>query len=101
MLHSPRLAVGTVQCGADHQPMLWALLALLERSGLKIQAFLSQSRFVARDGALSITGQAHRHLDSWLMTRDTCLRVFCSGAGSSDLAVVLRMATSGSQVRDR
>ena len=88
MLHSPRLAVGTVQCGTDHQPMLWALMAILERSGLKIQAFLSQSRFVPRDGALSITGQGVRHLDSWLMTRDTCLRVYSSGAGTSDLVVV-------------
>ena len=41
----PRIAVGTVQPDADLQVMLWALISTLERSGLHVQAFSSQSRF--------------------------------------------------------
>jgi cobyrinic acid a,c-diamide synthase len=94
MNHLPRIAVGTVQPESDLQVMLWALISAFERSGWHVQAFSSQSRLETRDGALPITGQGRRHLDSWLMDRDVCVQLFanavqfptwpCGSGGSLD-----------------
>ena len=88
MVHLPRIAVGTVQGSAANQPVLWALFDVLERSGRHLQTFLSQARFVALNGALPITGQSHRHLDSWVMTPDVCRELFFHGTRGSDVAIV-------------
>ena len=88
MVHLPRIAVGTVQEHAANQPMLWALFDVLERSGRHLQTFLSQARFAALNGALPITGQSHRHLDSWVMTPDVCRELFFHGTRGSDVAIV-------------
>ena len=88
MQQMPRIAVGTVQRGADHQPLLWALMDQLERFGPHVQPFLSQARFAMHDAASAITGQGYRHLDSWLMSPEICLDVFCHGTRPIDLAIV-------------
>jgi cobyrinic acid a,c-diamide synthase len=47
------------------------------------------------NGAAVASGQASRHLDSWLMSPDTCRELFAHGAGHCDLAIVDgRFATS-------
>ena len=56
----PRIAVGTVQSDADPQVMIWALISALERGGLHVQAFSSQSRFPTRDASMPLTGQGLR-----------------------------------------
>ena len=88
MIQLPRIAVGTVQAGVNPQLSTWALKNVLERSGLHVQSFYSQSRFLACDGALRITGQSARHLDSWLMQPGICRELFIHGARSADFAVV-------------
>src|SRR5688500_10274395 len=88
MCYLPRLAVGTIQPKADIQPFCWALLDVLSRLGPHVQAFCSQSRFPICDGAAPITGQCHRHLDSWLMSREVCREIFYQGTRTSDLALV-------------
>ncbi len=84
----PRIAVGTVQPDADLQVMLWALISSLERSGLHVQAFSSQSRFERRDAAVSITGEGRRHLDSWLMQPDVCAQLFHNATRFADIGLV-------------
>lgn len=88
MCYLPRIAVGTIDRRADIQPLSWALLDVLSRLGPHVQAFCSQSRFPTCDGAGPITGQCHRHLDSWLMSRDVCREIFFHGTRSCDLALV-------------
>lgn len=88
MCYLPRIAVGTIQPQADNQPLAWALMDVLSLLGSHVQAFCSQSRFPACDGAGSITGQCHRHLDSWLMTLEVCREIFFHGTRSCDLALV-------------
>ncbi len=88
MNHLPRIALGTVQPDEDIQLVLWALMNVLERSGLHVQSFSSQSRCEARDVALSITGQGRRHLDSWLMQPDICAELFLQGNQCADIGVV-------------
>src|SRR5205085_12000182 len=84
----PRLAVGTVEAGAPGTAVIWALLDRLERAGLSVQCFLSQACFRPVEGAPAITGLGVRHLDSWMMSRDTCRAVFLRGASFSDVAFV-------------
>ena len=88
MSNTARIAVGAAFAEVDHQPLMWALLDVLEESGVQVQTFLSQSCFDPRDGARSITGRSNRHLDSWLMSPDVCHEIFCHGAEGCDLAVV-------------
>jgi len=84
----PRIAVGTVQPDADPQVMIWALISALERGGLHVQAFSSQSRFPARDASMPLTGQGLRHLDSWLMQPDVCAQLFYNAARFADVGLV-------------
>ncbi|MBM4092664.1 MAG: hypothetical protein FJ276_25095, partial [Planctomycetes bacterium] len=88
MIQLPRIAVGTVQRSADMQVMTWALMNVLERSGVHVQLFSPQSRFATRDAALRITGQSRRHLDSWLMTPETCIELFSRGTRFADIGLV-------------
>jgi len=84
----PRVAVGAIQGGVDHQVVLWALMDVLECCGVHIQTFLSQACFTALDGASSITGNTNRHLDSWLMSPLVCREIFAHGMRSGDLGIV-------------
>jgi len=61
---------------------------VLQRSGRHVQPFLSQARFVSPTGACAITGEPNRHLDTWLMTPDTCRAVFVHGMRSADVGIV-------------
>lgn len=84
----PRIAFGALHPKTDHQPMLWALLDVLERNGVDVQTFCSQACFVGVDRASAITGCCHRHLDTWLMSSEVCRELFWRSAQACDLAVV-------------
>lgn len=88
MSRLPRIAVGTLQPGMDAQAILWALLDAFCGSGVQVQSFLSQARFPGYPGAAAITGLSARHLDSWLMSPETCREVFVRGAEGAHLAVI-------------
>lgn len=88
MLRLPRIALGAIQDGAETQPCIWALLDLFSRHGIQVQHFNSQASFLPLNAALPVTGLNSRHLDSWLMSRQTCREIFVHGAANSDLALV-------------
>ncbi len=88
MSQVPRIAVGTVQPDADPQPTLLALLEALRRIGVQTQSFHCRAHFPRCDAATGITGLSARHLDSWLMSPDTCRHLFCRAGRAVDLAVV-------------
>jgi cobyrinic acid a,c-diamide synthase len=60
----------------------------LHQRGVQVQSFLSRACFPGYPGAASITGLSARHLDSWLMSPETCREAFVRGAQSADLALV-------------
>lgn len=88
MSQLPRLAVGTIQKGADGATLAWALMDALEQVGQRVQSFFSRACFAPLDGATAITGQGPRHLDTWLMSPDLCRDVLVRGSKSSDIALV-------------
>ncbi|MCA9221846.1 MAG: hypothetical protein KDA71_16060 [Planctomycetales bacterium] len=83
-----QMAVGTAQTNVDHRPLFWALLAALEQRNLHTQVFYSRSHFVCSNGAIVVTGQDYRHLDSWLMSRELCRQLFAFGSRACDAAIV-------------
>ena len=98
MRRMPRLAIGSVERRSDFQPMLWALLDVLKRSGLHVQTFLSQACFATLHSAHCITGEYHRHLDSWLMSPEQCREIFHHGACQCDISIVEgRFASSNAE----
>lgn len=88
MARFPRLAVGTVQPGADSQAILAALLEVLHRLGFQVQRFLSRSHFSRPTAPLALTGLSVRHLDSWLMSPEVCRDLFWRGCDAADVALV-------------
>jgi cobyrinic acid a,c-diamide synthase len=88
MSRFPRVALGTVQPDADTQFVSWALLELLTRHACQTQHFFARSSLAPCSGAITATGLASRHLDSWLMTPDLCHELFVRGAGGSELAII-------------
>jgi cobyrinic acid a,c-diamide synthase len=88
MSQSPRVAVGTIQPEADLRITLWALLDVLRREGRQVQTFCSQARFTGNEGIAAVTGLNPRHLDSWLMTPETCREIFIRGMAGCDLGLV-------------
>jgi cobyrinic acid a,c-diamide synthase len=83
-----RLAVGTIQPGADRQACLWGLLDVLDRQGLRVQTFRSQAHLAWPDAATVIHGVSPRHLDSWLMSPDAARAQVARVAPTADVAVV-------------
>lgn len=68
--------------------MVWGLLDAVQRTGRRVQSFLSHAYFAPRDGATAITGLPPRHVDSWLMSESRCREVFARGCRLSELAIV-------------
>ncbi|MHC4399254.1 MAG: hypothetical protein ACYTG0_06220 [Planctomycetota bacterium] len=83
-----RIAVGTIQQGAQLHAILWALMEALQRSGLQVQSFLSRACFPKYQGAAAVTGMVPRHLDSWLMPPEKCRETLLRGTQGADLALV-------------
>ena len=85
----PRVAIGTIQEGADLQLVLMALLDTLRRGGVQTQCFASRASLPGPWASKSVTGLPGRFLDSWLMTPDLCCDLFHRSASGSDLAAVV------------
>jgi len=88
MSQLPRVAVGTIQPGAEVQFALWGLLDLVDRLGQRVQVYHSRACFPRCDGAASVTGQCARHLDSWLMSPDLCRQLFVRASRTAHLSVI-------------
>jgi len=88
MSRLPRLGIGVVEPLADPTPILWGLLAALDRRGIAAQSFHSRACFEPHDGATAITGFAPRHLDSWLMSDNLCRQAFLRGMRRAEIAIV-------------
>src|SRR6516164_4102151 len=84
----PRLAVGPIHRGVDSRPVLWALLDVLDRLGLRVQTFFSRACLEAVEAATAITGTTPRHLDSWLMTAEQCRERFRRASRKFDVSIV-------------
>ncbi len=96
----PRLAVGSIQEEGDCRAVLWGLLDLFDRSGLRVQTFLSRGCLQRLEAATAITGMAPRHLDSWLMTAEACRERFLRAAQMANLSVVEGSFADGADYDD-
>jgi cobyrinic acid a,c-diamide synthase len=84
----PRVAVGTVQPSAEREPIVWGLLAALHAAGREVSQFHSASYLRPHDAARSLTSSGSRHLDSWAMSRTSCLRALYRTSEHTEFAVV-------------
>ncbi len=108
MLHLPRLAFGSAHPGVDQQPMCWALWRYCPIADITSSIFTSTACFSQWDGAVASTGATSRHLDSWLMTPETCREAFVHNAGKAQCSIVewairqrgLRAPLRGGQLDD-
>lgn len=85
----PRLAIGTIQDGADLQAVLVALLDTLRRGGVQPQCFAAQASLPGQWISKAVTGLPGRFLDSWLMSPELCCDLLLRSSGSADLAAVV------------
>ncbi len=85
----PRVAVGTVQEGANSQAILMALLDTLRQGGVQTQCFASRASLPGEWASKAVTGLPGRYLDSWLMSSGLCSDLMLRAAGGADLAAVV------------
>lgn len=85
----PRLAIGTIQEGADSQAILMALLDTLRRGGVQTQCFASRASLPGQWASKAVTGLPGRFLDSWLMSPEICGELMLRSASGADLASVV------------
>lgn len=83
-----RLAVGPVQAEAEGRLIAWGLMAALSQAGCHVQHFLSKACFEPYPAPFMATGNPSRHLDSWLMSEETCREILAHGLERCDLALV-------------
>lgn len=84
----PRVAVGTIQPQAQREPIVWGLLAALHAAGQDVCQFHSTTCPTDHDAARSLTSSGSRHLDSWAMSRTSCLRALYRTTSHTEFAVV-------------
>ena len=84
----PRLALGSIQPGVDSRPLVWALLEAFRQQGIQVQGFLSRACFAGYLEQAALIGLNPRHLDSWLMSPQSCREAFVHSAANCDLAIV-------------
>jgi len=85
----PRLAIGTIQEGANLQAVLVALLDTLRRGGVQTQCFSARASLPGQWTSKSVTGLPGRFLDSWLMSPELCCSLLHRTSGGADLAAVV------------
>ena len=88
MWRVPSVAVGTVQPQAGVEPMTWALLGAVVKSGVSIQGFASTAVPESRQAVPRITGRPLRHLDGWIQTAEQTLTAWQRGAADSQAALL-------------
>lgn len=88
MRATPRLALATSATGLEPSAVGLSMLGALTDLGWRVQHFRAWACPVSQQRVGPITGLPGRHLDTWLMPPDVCLRVFERGARTADLAVV-------------
>jgi len=84
----PRVAVGSLDRAADHQPIVWGVLAAFYSAGFDLAHFSSTAWLSPHDAARSLSGSGCRHLDSWAMSRSACVRTMLRAADSAQLGIV-------------
>lgn len=77
------------QAGIDARPMLWALGAALERRFGSVQPFFATADHC--DFTRTCLGAARpaRHLDSWIMSRQSCRQFFWQGMTDANVGLVI------------
>jgi cobyrinic acid a,c-diamide synthase len=88
MRYLPRLAVGTIQPGADCDGMTWALLAALQAVADAPVFFHASCSFALCDPAPAVLGRPARHLDSWAMSRSDALCAIARATTERETALV-------------
>lgn len=84
----PRLAVGTIQPGADGQCLLWALFTALVQADQRPTLFHASCRFAPHDVSRAVCGRRSRYLDSWAMTRSDTLTALSIGLREEEVGLV-------------
>ena len=97
MWRVPSVAVGTVQPQASIDPMVWALLASIVKSGVSVQGFAATAVPESRQAVPRITGRPLRHLDGWIQTPEQTLSAWHRGAADCQAAVLYGAFAGGAE----
>ena len=82
------LVVAGTQSGAGKTTVTLALLAVLRRQGLSVQAFKVGPDFIDPGHHTVITGRLSHNLDGWMLSKEENLAIFQRYAAGADAVVV-------------
>jgi cobyrinic acid a,c-diamide synthase len=88
MQFRPRLALATPSNCSEPAIASLAMMAALKSRGTTVQHFRSRACLTASGIVGQVTGLPGRHLDAWLMPRQTIREVYVRGALHADFGIV-------------
>lgn len=84
----PGLVVAGTHSGCGKTTVALALMASLERRGVRVAPFKVGPDFIDPGHHRSICRRPSHNLDTWMLSRKTCRRLFEHGLHGADMAVV-------------
>jgi cobyrinic acid a,c-diamide synthase len=83
-----RLVIGGTQSSVGKTTVATALMAALNRRGMRVQAFKVGPDFIDPSFHKAATGRPGRNLDGWMLERATNSMIFEQSSAGADIAVV-------------
>jgi cobyrinic acid a,c-diamide synthase len=87
-IKTPRILIAGTTSGAGKTTIAMGLIAALRKRGYKVQPFKVGPDYIDPGYLNQAAGKICRNLDSWLIPKETLLKLFTKNAHESDIAVI-------------